>query len=399
MRVLTVGNMYPPHHLGGYELVWQAAVGYLASRGHAVRVLTTDHQRDADMLPESENDTENNVYRELQWYWRDHAWPKIPIRERVRMERGNWKTLDRHIASFEPDVLGWWSMGGMSLSLIQRVIDRRIPSAGFVCEGWLDYGPKVDGWMRLTRWPLLGPAVASSIGIPTRVSFEEVGYWLFPSEILRSKSSALRGLSRTEVAPQGVDQGVFRRAERPPWRFRLLYVGRIDPRKGIDLAIRALPALPEATLLIVGDGDEEHLAELRQLASQEAVAERVTFQPGEPRERLRDRYAEADALLFPVRWQEPWGLVPLEAMSVGTPVIATGRGGSGEYLADGENCLIFEPDDGPEALARCVIRLEGDERLRTRLSEAGSATAAGIPADNFSAAVERTLERAIAEGA
>jgi glycosyltransferase involved in cell wall biosynthesis len=229
------------------------------------------------------------------------------------------------------------------------------------------------------------------------VSFDEVGYWLFPSEILRSKSGALRGLSRTDVAPQGVDREVFRPAERQPWRFRLLYAGRIDPRKGIDLAIRALPALPEATLLIVGDGDEEHLAELRDLTSREAVADRVTFKPGVPREDLRDLYAEADALLFPVRWQEPWGLVPLEAMSVGTPVIATGRGGSGEYLSDGENCLIFNPDDGPEALAQCVVELAADERLRARLSEAGVATAAGIPADNFSAAVERTLERAIAE--
>jgi glycosyltransferase involved in cell wall biosynthesis len=398
MRALTVGNMYPPHHLGGYELVWQAAVGYLAARGHSVRVLTTDYRRNAHAMPEPGSDTDSDIYRELHWYWRDHAWPKIPIRERVRMERGNWEILNRHITDFEPDVVGWWSMGGMSLSLIQRVIDRGISSAGFVCEGWLDYGPRVDGWMRLTHWPLLGSAAARSSGIPTRVRFDEVGSWLFPSEILRSKSSALRGLSRTEVAPQGVDRELFRPAERPPWRFRLLYLGRIDPRKGIDLAIRALPALPEASLLIVGDGDEEHLAELHDLASREAVAERVTFQPGEPREDLRDRYAEADALLFPVRWQEPWGLVPLEAMSVGTPVIATGRGGSAEYLSDGENCLVFNPDDGPEALAQCVLRLAADERLRARLSEAGAATAAGIPADNFSAAVERTLERAIAEG-
>ena len=42
MRVLTVGNMYPPHHFGGYELVWRSAVEYLRERGHVVRVLTTD---------------------------------------------------------------------------------------------------------------------------------------------------------------------------------------------------------------------------------------------------------------------------------------------------------------------------------------------------------------------
>ena len=47
-------------------------------------------------------------------------------------------------------------------------------------------------------------------------------------------------------------------------------------------------------------------------------------------------------VLFPVRWEEPWGLVPLEAMAVGTPVVASGRGGSAEYLRDGENCLLFD---------------------------------------------------------
>ncbi len=51
--------------------------------------------------------------------------------------------------------------------------------------------------------------------------------------------------------------------------------------------------------------------------------------------------AAADALLFPVQWEEPWGLVPLEAMASGTPVVATGTGGSGEYLRDGDNCLVY----------------------------------------------------------
>ena len=55
--------------------------------------------------------------------------------------------------------------------------------------------------------------------------------------------------------------------------------------------------------------------------------------------------------MFPVRWNEPWGLVPIEAMARGRPVVATGRGGSGEYLRDGENCMLFDADDDA-ALAR-----------------------------------------------
>ena len=59
--------MYPPHHLGGYELVWQGAVQALRVAGHGVRVLTTD-VRFGDVDPAQDDDEE--VFRELRWYWR-----------------------------------------------------------------------------------------------------------------------------------------------------------------------------------------------------------------------------------------------------------------------------------------------------------------------------------------
>jgi glycosyltransferase involved in cell wall biosynthesis len=394
VRVLTVGNMYPPHHLGGYELVWRDSVHYLRKRGHEVRVLATDYRRNGVAVSGQETDT----YRELRWYWRDHAWPAIPIRERVRLEQANTEILARHLASFDPDVIGWWSMGGMSMSLIERTRRLGFPAAGFVCEGWLEYGPSVDGWMRLTRWPLVGLLAEKLTGIPTRVRFSEAGPWLFPSELLRRRAGELRGLARTSVAHQGIDPAVFRSADRPEWRYQLLYAGRIDPRKGIDLAIGTLPMLPrDARLTIVGDGDVEHLGQLRKIAQREGVADRVAFLPAESQAHLRDRYADADVLVFPVRWQEPWGLVPLEAMAVGTPVIATGRGGSGEYLRDRENCLLFNPDEGPQALADAVRELARDEKLRHRLCRGGAATSAAIDPDSFNVAVERVLKQAASE--
>jgi glycosyltransferase involved in cell wall biosynthesis len=95
--------------------------------------------------------------------------------------------------------------------------------------------------------------------------------------------------------------------------------------------------------------------------------------------------------VFPVRWQEPWGLVPLEAMARGRPVVATGRGGSAEYLRDGENCVLFEADD-PAALAAAVRRLASDSQLRIRLREDGLATAPSYTEPLFNEAVERALQ-------
>jgi glycosyltransferase involved in cell wall biosynthesis len=101
-------------------------------------------------------------------------------------------------------------------------------------------------------------------------------------------------------------------------------------------------------------------------------------------------YREADAVLFPVRWEEPWGLVPLEAMASGCPVLATGRGGSAEYLRDGENCLLAPVGD-PAALAASVRRLATDADLRERLRAGGLATAAGHGEERFHQAIERHL--------
>jgi glycosyltransferase involved in cell wall biosynthesis len=123
------------------------------------------------------------------------------------------------------------------------------------------------------------------------------------------------------------------------------------------------------------------------------VADRVEF-ARVARDQLAATYAEADALLFPVLWEEPWGLVPLEAMSTGTPVVATGTGGSGEYLRDGENCLIFQPRDDPRALAAAIERLAADEGLRKRLRAGGQATVARFPESRFNDVVIGAIEAA-----
>jgi glycosyltransferase involved in cell wall biosynthesis len=149
----------------------------------------------------------------------------------------------------------------------------------------------------------------------------------------------------------------------------------------VAFAIEALTALPdEATLVIAGGGDAEHQAELRALTDRLGLQQRVTFRG--PVDDTAAVYAQADALVFPVTWDEPFGLVPLEAMASGRPVVATGTGGSGEYLRDGENSLLVTPGDAG-AIAGAVRRLADDEPLRAQLVTAGLETARGIPQTAF----------------
>jgi glycosyltransferase involved in cell wall biosynthesis len=390
VRVLAVGNMYPPHHLGGYELVWRSAVRHLRSLGHDVRVLTTDFR-----LPEPSEPEDDDVHRELRWWWRDHAFPRLSIRERVQIERGNARVLARHMREFDPQLVTWWSMGGMSMTLLERVRTRGLPAVAFVHDDWLDYGPRVDAWLKLFTGPrrgrLAGPAQAL-LRMPTRVDFDTAARYVFVSERTRRHAlEAGRNPRDTGIAHSGIDPSFLDPRPEHPWQWRLLYVGRIDDRKGIATVVAALPQLPDATLTIVGEGDPAAEQKLRAQAGRLGVADRIQLRGFVTHSELPAAYEAADVTIFPVIWEEPWGLVPLESMALGRPVIATGRGGSAEYLRHEENALLFDAGDA-DALAAAVRRLAHDPGLRARLHAGGVKTAPHYTEDVFNAAVAREVE-------
>lgn len=390
MRILSIGNMYPPHHLGGYELTWRAAVEHLRSSGHRVRVLTTDYR---NPTPDPAFPEDPDIGRRLRWYWRDGEFPSLSPRQTIALERHNHWVLERELREVRPDVVNWWAMGGMSLSLIERVGRAGLPAVGVVGDEWMLYGHKVDAWTRLARrLGPLGPMLGALVGVPARLDLSPV-LWLFNSDYTLNRSlSTGRRLEWTDVVNPGVDTRLFRPAPEHDWDWRLLYVGRVEERKGIDTALRTLAELPsQARLTALGSGDERHLAQLRELSRELGIDARVDW-GWRPRHELPAAYAEADALLFPVRWEEPWGLVPLESMAVGTPVVATGTGGSAEYLRHDDNALVVGRQAGPPELAAAVRRLAEQPELRHRLRQAGLRTSEWYTEESYNQAVAAALE-------
>jgi glycosyltransferase involved in cell wall biosynthesis len=385
MRVLGVGSIYPPHHLGGYEVIWRGVMRHLREQGHEVRILATDFRRE-QVSPDAGEDPD--VHRELDWYWRDHEWRRLGFRQRLELERRNAATFDRHVREFRPDAVTWWLLGGMSLSLVERARRAGIPATFFVLDYWLSYGREHDLWTRTwRRLKPLAPLGERIAGVPTRIDYADAGRWVFCSETMRRHALA-NGLRRadTTVLTPGVERSLLQagqQQESREWRWRLLYAGRVVAQKGVGTAIEALAQLPpEAELKVVGDGDRAYRDELERLASALGVRERVHFHGLEPRERMSEVYRDADAVVFPVQWAEPWGLVPLEAMALGRPVVATGRGGSGDYLRDRENALLFEPGDA-SGLAQAVRTLAEDPVTRGELVARGRETAARHDEDSF----------------
>ncbi|WP_205698108.1 glycosyltransferase family 4 protein [Conexibacter sp. SYSU D00693] len=360
--------MFPPHHQGGYEVVWRSFVRHARAAGHQVTVLTTDHRE-----PGVEDGEDVDVHRDLRWYWADHAFPRRSVRERVALERHNARVLDRHLDR-GPGAVMWWAMGGMSLSLVGRAARRGLAAVGVVHDPWPAYAPQVDGWQGSRAGRLLGPL----LGMPASFAPAVVDAWSCNSAYTRwavLQQPGWAGLGdRVQVDHPGIDPARLPpSAPRDAFGWRLACIGRVEERKGLAHAIEALARLPErATLTVVGGGDHAHRAELEALAARLGLGARVRFTG--PVDDVGTAYAAADAVVFPVTWQEPFGLVPLEAMAVGRPVVSTATGGAAEYLEDGGNALVVAPGD-PEAIAAAVRRLAEDPTLRVALVARGRATA------------------------
>lgn len=381
-RFLVLTSMFPPHHYGGYELQCRDVIRRWRRDGHSVTVLCSDHRR-ADATHVAD---EGDVRRLLKWYWRDHEIIRPSLPRRLAFERHNRSVLEAVLTQVRPDVVSVWQMGAMSLGLLQQILGSGRPMTCVINDDWLVYGPIVDGWTRLfRRQPAFGAVAQRVTGLPTAMpDLARDATLCFVSEATRKRAEEATGwdLSRSQVVPSGIDTDDFPVEGRKPgeWRWRLYLPGRIDPRKGIATAIKAMIDLPPVThLRVEGSGNEPHLAELRRLADELGVARRVDFTTAE-RHEMRRHYRAADACVFPPTWDEPFGLVPLEAMACGTPVVATGTGGSAEFLVDGENCLLFERHDA-EGLAAALHRLAGDAGLRQRLVDGGLATAARFTVD------------------
>lgn len=136
-------------------------------------------------------------------------------------------------------------------------------------------------------------------------------------------------------------------------QFTLLSVGHLVPVKGHELAIAALPLLPDAKLLIAGDGPERK--KLEDLTQKLCVGDRVTFLGALPQSKLTSYYNAADALVL-ASSREGWANVLLESMACGTPVVASNVWGTPEVVAAPEAGVLMS-ERTPEAVADAVNRL------------------------------------------
>jgi len=249
------------------------------------------------------------------------------------------------------------------------VVVARVHAPSFLSEGFADDAPSGDARLveRLERAAVRHATIvtASSSAVATEVSAR----WG-------------RGMRRrVQVIPNPIDAERFCPRDEPAEPATLLIVGRIERRKGQDVAVEALPAIrsdvPGARLLLVGADSEpaggSALASLRRrVAALGMPADALQATGFVPRHELPGLLARATVCLVPSR-SASFGYACLEAMACGRAVVASAIGGLAEIVNDGHDGLLAEPENAP-ALAHAAIGLLSDPELRARIEHGARAT-------------------------
>jgi glycosyltransferase involved in cell wall biosynthesis len=192
-----------------------------------------------------------------------------------------------------------------------------------------------------------------------RFALKNVDVFIAPSKYIQEAAKA--DVSPIVHIPNFIELRPFQNFQQ---NYNLLFVGRLEKVKGVDFLIQALPriisAFPQTTLTIIGDGS--HKAALVDLAKSYRLERYIHFTGWVENKELDVYYQKASMVLVPSIFVEAFGIVILEAMSAGKPVIGTRVGGIPEIIEDGVNGYLVEPKNS-EQIAEKVIHLFQEEEI------------------------------------
>lgn len=362
MRVLLLSWEYPPRIIGGLGRHVYHLATTLAAGGAKVHVVTKDFPG----APEYEESEGVHIYRVVNYP------PDIPQEDWVP-----W-TLQFNLALLEKAV-----------ALINDLKTVNVIHA----HDWL-VGHAAASLKHAYRIPLVATIHATEYGRhqghlpgPMNKLIHQIEWWLtFESSRTICCSNYMMDQitdifelppDKVDVIPNGIDFESFRRDVKidlyrkkyvPPGDKLVFFVGRLVYEKGVQTVIEAMPLImkriPNVTFVVAGSGP--HLNQLKSLVSAFGLDEKVKFVGHMDTDALCAFYKSADLTVVPSLY-EPFGMVVLESMAMGTPTIVADTGGLSEIVVHEETGLKFEPGN-PDSLSAAMLRILQDDGLAERMT-------------------------------
>lgn len=360
LRIAHLGKYYAPVR-GGIERVTQDLAEWQAARGHRVDVLV--HQRPGLRSSVSEEANGVTVHRvgcfgAALYTPVSPAWPR---------------QLAQLLARAQPDVLHVQMPNPWCFFLLASRAARRIP---WVLHWQADVTAAVPDWRVRGAYRLYQPLERALLARADAVVATSTAYADASKPLMRCRTPVQVipiGLAPLQQVPRPESVIAARGMWPPGDGLRLLAVGRLSYYKGFGVLLDALAGASDATLLVVGEGEQR--GALVQRAERQGLSARVRFVEQIDDARLAEFQAAADVLVLPsLDRSESFGVVQLEAMRAATAVIASDIPGSGigTVAQHGVTGLHVPPGD-VGALADAIARLAGDRALCRDMGDAGHA--------------------------
>jgi glycosyltransferase involved in cell wall biosynthesis len=379
-RILVVTNILPPQELGGYgRSIWEFARG-LRERGHEVRVLTGNSPLLAKKPTAAEAEFEACVSRRLQLTgaWIDGRPVAIGnAREVAARQRANVQLVRNTIRAMQAEVMLVGNLDFLGIGPLNTGLEAGLPAIQSLGNAIPGYGVGEQ-----PESPLYCAAPCSNW---TGKKLRAAGY----------------APARIETIYPGARIERFLRVHAPDTRrLRLCYASLVLPFKGADTFVEAIAHLHQRgvdfTAEIAGDApDQGFLGTLRTFVQQSGLADRVRFMGFLDREEMSALYARSNVLVFPSRFEEPFGISQVEAMTSGLVLVTSATGGAKEIVTDGVEGLVF-PNGNASALADRLQSLANKPELFARLQEAGQSRAVEFSVDRAVKRMEQIFEELLA---
>lgn len=368
MNICLVSAAYFPYTSGVTIHVQNLAL-HLRELGHSVEILTTSYPR----LGGKKEDQVTRLGRVLFLpskgsYFTLPFGFDLPLRVRDFLQKRNFDIV--HVHGFAPPELAFWAIrysNSVNVATFHTInIPNSVLLANFYRWFFKKHNQKIDGKIAVSK-------STQNVLLP----YFSGPFW---------------------IVSNGIDTTKFNPSVKPIYEIndfhhQILYVGRLEKRKGLSILLRALPLvkqkIPDATLMVVGHGPEENY--YHQLVRDLRIKNSVKFFGFVQNVDLPKYYASCDLYCVPTPAPEATSIVILEAMAAGKPIVASDLSGYRELIGNNENGLLFEVNN-PDDLALKIIKLFQSDTLRTKLVKSALKTVVEYDWRNVTKKVERIYQ-------